>query len=146
MGRKQGAARTARPGINGRGAGVWQKLKQLYLIFLLPFLYFVVFRYGAMGWLRLAFKDHNAVEGLWDSERGRLKSVIEFFHNDGLQEAAAQHAVGGASGHCSVVPGNASLDGQELDKMLRLDPAGVGLATLAAWAERIQCPRAQSII
>ena len=82
MGRKQGAALAVRPGINGRGAGVWQKIKQnkqLYLIFLLPFLYFVVFRYGAMGWLALAFKDYNAVEGLWGSEWVGLKHFIEFF-------------------------------------------------------------------
>lgn len=52
---------------------------QLYVIFALPLLYFLVFRYGAMGWLTLAFKDYNAVEGLWGSEWVGFKHFIDFF-------------------------------------------------------------------
>ena len=53
--------------------------RQLYIIFALPLIYFLVFRYGAMGWLTLAFKDYNAVEGLWGSEWVGLKHFIDFF-------------------------------------------------------------------
>lgn len=41
--------------------------RYLYLLFSLPFLYFVIFKYGAMGWLVIAFKDYNAFLGPWES-------------------------------------------------------------------------------
>ena len=63
----------------GIGVRLWQS-RQLYVIFALPLLYFLIFRYGAMGWLTLAFKDYNAVEGLWGSEWVGLKHFIDFFN------------------------------------------------------------------
>lgn len=53
--------------------------KYLYLIFLLPFVYYILFKYGAMAWLLLAFKDFNARKGLWGSAWVGLKHFQAFF-------------------------------------------------------------------
>lgn len=42
--------------------------RYLYLLFLLPLIYFIVFKYGAMAWLGIAFKDFNARRGFFNSE------------------------------------------------------------------------------
>lgn len=39
----------------------------LYLFLILPIIYFVVFKYGAIAWLIIAFKKYNAFEGIWAS-------------------------------------------------------------------------------
>ncbi len=80
MSAKQSTAVAVQP--KHRQGDAWRKIKQnkqLYVIFFLPFLYFVVFRYGAMGWLLLAFKDYNAVEGLFGSQWVGFKHFIDFF-------------------------------------------------------------------
>ena len=38
--------------------------KYLYLIFALPLIYILIFKYGAIFWLSIAFKDYNAFIGL----------------------------------------------------------------------------------
>jgi len=53
--------------------------RELYLIFALPLLYFIVFRYGAMGWLQLAFRNFNPRLGLWDSPWVGLRHFRTFF-------------------------------------------------------------------
>ncbi len=53
--------------------------RYLYLIFMLPFLYYIVFKYGAMSWLLLAFKDFNARAGLWGSDWVGFEHFISFF-------------------------------------------------------------------
>ena len=45
---------------------IWAS-RYLYLLFFLPFVYFIVFKYGAMVWLTIAFKDYNAIVGLFRS-------------------------------------------------------------------------------
>lgn len=45
----------------------------LYLMFFLPLLYFIVFKYGAMAWLVIAFEDFNAFKGVFASEWVGLK-------------------------------------------------------------------------
>ena len=45
------------------------KNRFLYLMLALPLLYFFVFKYGAIGWLGIAFKRFNARAGLWGSPR-----------------------------------------------------------------------------
>ena len=45
----------------------------LYLMFALPFLYFIVFKYGAMAWLVIAFEDFNAFKGVFNSKWVGLK-------------------------------------------------------------------------
>ncbi len=65
-----------------RTSKIWKQLKDnryLYLIFFLPFVYFIVFKYGAMGWLLLAFKDFNARVGLWGSKWVGLAHFRNFF-------------------------------------------------------------------
>lgn len=66
----------------GRGVKIKKQLsenKYLYLIFLLPFLYYIVFKYGAMAWLTLAFKNFNARAGLAGSPWVGLKHFESFF-------------------------------------------------------------------
>ncbi len=53
--------------------------RYLYLLFLLPLAYFIIFKYGAMLWLTIAFKDYNAIQGLWKSEWVGFKHFITFF-------------------------------------------------------------------
>ena len=43
------------------------KNRFLYLMLLLPLLYFFILKYGAIGWLGIAFKRFNAKAGLWGS-------------------------------------------------------------------------------
>ena len=38
--------------------------KYLYIIFALPLIYILIFKYGAIFWLSIAFKDYNAFKGL----------------------------------------------------------------------------------
>lgn len=55
---------------NGPASPLKKKVSRswrLYVLFLLPFLYFVVFKYGAIAWLSIAFKKYNPVAGLWGS-------------------------------------------------------------------------------
>ncbi len=41
--------------------------KWLLLMFFLPLVYFIIFKYGAMTWLIIAFKKFSAVKGIWRS-------------------------------------------------------------------------------
>lgn len=54
------------------------KSRYLYLIFFLPFVYFVVFKYGAMAWLRIAFYEYNAFLGFSGSKFVGLKYFRQF--------------------------------------------------------------------
>ena len=52
--------------VKGTAAGkgksqIWKNIyrsRYLYLLFALPLLYFIVFKYGAMAWLSIAFFDY----------------------------------------------------------------------------------------
>lgn len=50
-----------------------KKSRQLYLLLALPILYFVIFKYGAMFWMIVAFEDYNPVEGVFGSSWVGLK-------------------------------------------------------------------------
>ncbi len=50
-----------------------KKSKELYLLFLLPFLYFIIFKYGAMFWMIVAFEDYDATKGVFASQWVGLK-------------------------------------------------------------------------
>lgn len=50
-----------------------KKSRELYLIFLLPLLYFLVFKYGAMFWMVVAFEDYDPTLGVFGSEWVGLK-------------------------------------------------------------------------
>jgi putative aldouronate transport system permease protein len=55
--------------------------KYLYLIFALPFLYFLIFHYVPMYGIVLAFKDFDVSKGILDSPWVGLKHFQEFFSN-----------------------------------------------------------------
>ena len=52
--------------------------RYLYLLFALPLLYFIVFKYGAMGWLSIAFFDYNAFLGFAGSKFVGVKYFKQF--------------------------------------------------------------------
>ena len=41
---------------------------RLHILFILPLLYFIIFKYGAILWMMIAFKKYNPVDGLIGSE------------------------------------------------------------------------------
>lgn len=57
------------------------KNRYLYLMLALPLFYFFVFKYGAIGWLGIAFKRFNARAGFWGSNWVGLK-YFKMFLND----------------------------------------------------------------
>ena len=50
----------------------------LLLMFFLPLVYFIVFKYGAMTWLIIAFKKFSAVKGIWGSRWVGIKYFEQF--------------------------------------------------------------------
>ena len=56
---------------------MWES-RYLYLLLLLPVVYFVIFKYGAMMWLVIAFKKYNAIQGIWGSKWVGLKQFQKF--------------------------------------------------------------------
>ena len=60
---------------------VWKNIyrsRYLYLLFALPLLYFIVFKYGAMAWLSIAFFDYNAFLGFAGSKCVEIKYFKQF--------------------------------------------------------------------
>lgn len=53
--------------------------KQLYMMMLLPILYFVVFQYVPMFGIQIAFKKYLAVRGIWDSPWVGWKNFRKLF-------------------------------------------------------------------
>ena len=52
-------------------ARIWKQVKDsryLYLMLFLPIVYFVIFKYGAISWLVIAFKKYNAFQGIAGSK------------------------------------------------------------------------------
>jgi len=52
-------------------ARIWKRVKDsryLYLMLFLPIVYFVIFKYGAISWLVIAFKKYNAFQGIAGSK------------------------------------------------------------------------------
>lgn len=41
--------------------------RQLYVLFALPLLYFIVFKYIPMAGVQIAFKNYRAIDGIWNS-------------------------------------------------------------------------------
>lgn len=52
--------------------------RYLYLLLALPVIYFVIFKYGAMMWLTIAFKKYNAIQGIWGSKWVGFKQFEKF--------------------------------------------------------------------
>ena len=72
--------------VKGTAAGkgksqIWKNIyrsRYLYLLFALPLLYFIVFKYGAMAWLSIAFFDYNAFLGFAGSKFVGIKYFKQF--------------------------------------------------------------------
>lgn len=66
------------PGALRRG---FRRYKYLYLMLLLPFAQYLVFRYAPLSGLQVAFKDYNIFKGMWASNWVGLKYFNEIFNN-----------------------------------------------------------------
>ena len=63
----------------------WRAIKEsrwLLLMFLPVFIYFCVFKYGAMTWLIIAFKKFSAIKGIWGSKWVGTKYFEKFLFDD----------------------------------------------------------------
>ena len=58
-----------------------RRSRWLYLMFALPFLYFIIFKYGSMAWLIIAFEDFNAFKGVFHSKWVGLKWFKTFIND-----------------------------------------------------------------
>mgnify|MGYP000342629143 FL=1 len=54
---------------------------QLFLMCLLPVIYFIVFHYLPMYGVQIAFKDFQASKGIWGSEWAGFKYFERFFES-----------------------------------------------------------------
>lgn len=54
---------------------------QLYLLILVPVLYFVIFKYIPMSNAVIAFKDYNVIDGVWGSPWTGVEHFERFFSN-----------------------------------------------------------------
>ncbi|WP_309120060.1 ABC transporter permease subunit [Paenibacillus sp.] len=67
-----------------RSASIWKRLLKTYelYLFLLPTLvYFLIFHYGPLYGLQIAFKNFIAVKGIWGSPWVGLEHFERFFHS-----------------------------------------------------------------
>ena len=69
--------RTRTGGLIKRARKCWQ----LYLIFLVPLIYILVFKYGPMYGVQIAFKNYTAVKGIWGSPWVGFKYFRRFFES-----------------------------------------------------------------
>lgn len=54
---------------------------QLYILILLPFIYFILFKYVPILGVQIAFKDLNPIKGIWGSPWVGLKHFQAFFEH-----------------------------------------------------------------
>lgn len=76
---------TTSPSGVARGRTIWQRIwaaRTLFLMFLPGFLLILVFNYGPMYGLQIAFKDYKISEGIWGSPWVGLKHFQRFFFFD----------------------------------------------------------------
>jgi len=59
----------------------FKKNWQLHLMMLLPFIYFIIFEFGPMYGLQIAFRDYRPRAGIWESKWVGLDKFDEFFRN-----------------------------------------------------------------
>lgn|GEM_PF-5147148 len=58
--------------VSNRVAKVLKKNWQLYLYMLLPMLYLIIFAYGPMFGIVIAFKDFSPQHGIWGESNGHV--------------------------------------------------------------------------
>ncbi|MDI4643740.1 ABC transporter permease [Cohnella hashimotonis] len=64
-----------------RGTVYFRRYWQLYALLVLPLAYFVIFKYGPMWGVQIAFKDFNFFQGIMGSEWIGLDAFREVFHS-----------------------------------------------------------------
>jgi putative aldouronate transport system permease protein len=75
---------TAKPVLTNHRMRMLRQIRidyQLYLIILLPFTWLLIFQYGPMYGLQLAFKDFRIMDGIWGSPWAGFKHFIRFFES-----------------------------------------------------------------
>lgn len=60
---------------------------QLYALLVLPVIYFLIFKYGPMYGVQIAFKEFNFFQGIGGSEWVGLDIFREVFHNNDFFKA-----------------------------------------------------------
>lgn len=63
---------------------LWMKVfqnYQLYLLLLPTLVYFIIFQYGPMYGLQIAFKDYSPGKGIWGSEWSGFEHFVRFFNS-----------------------------------------------------------------
>ena len=78
---RESVAKTKKKALVKRFTRVYNRDKYLYMLFLIPFVYFVVFKYAPMYGVLLAFKDFKAAKGIAGSPWVGLKYFKEFLSN-----------------------------------------------------------------
>ena len=68
-----------RLGVTARLSAVVRRDAELYLMVLPAVIFFIIFHYGPIYGLQIAFKDFRAVEGIWGSPWVGLKHFQRFF-------------------------------------------------------------------
>lgn len=70
------------PKVRSNSRGVYVKRYwELYLMLLLPIAYFVVFKYGPLYGILIAFKNYNPFQGVWGSPWVGLQTFQQVFHD-----------------------------------------------------------------
>ncbi|WP_062104503.1 ABC transporter permease [Bacillus niameyensis] len=76
------------PPIIGKKEGFWKRLgkdlnrnKYIYIMVLPVVLYYLIFHYGPMYGVQIAFKDYNISEGIWNSDWIGFAHFAEFFQS-----------------------------------------------------------------
>ncbi|MFD2329515.1 ABC transporter permease [Cohnella sp. GCM10020058] len=64
-----------------RGTVYFRRYWQLYALLVLPLAYFVIFKYGPMWGVQIAFKDFNFFQGIMGSKWIGLDAFREVFHS-----------------------------------------------------------------
>jgi len=78
---KESIAETRKKSFAKRFLRVYNRDKYLYMLFLIPFAFFVVFKYAPMYGVLLAFKDYKIAKGILGSPWVGLKYFREFLSN-----------------------------------------------------------------
>ncbi len=63
----------------------FRKNWQLHVLLLLPLLYILIFSYGPMYGVQIAFRDYSARKGIWGSEWVGLTNFVSFFNYYGFK-------------------------------------------------------------
>ena len=77
---------------------------QWYLLLLPGLIYLIIFEYGPMYGVQIAFKNYRASKGIWGSDWVGLKHFIRFFQYPNFLENDSEYPV-----HYIIVSGHLSL-------------------------------------